>query len=358
MPRIVLIPLVALLVLPSIAAAQIVCRGDCDGDGTVDAGDLRTVIEAVFDPAPAEICPSLGGILSGPATVSDLLESVLEVDEICAASDPPVIEPPAVYRTYPDFDIELPIIAHDPLGPLTYESPDLPDGASLDPVSGIFRWRPSAEQIGPFYVSIRVTNGGTPPASAVTTLALRVMPRDGCVIDPECDPASGCTNTLPPPSEPCCTPVENREPIADVLADCPGGALLMVGRNTMSGFGRIRNCDHVRLAGLTQAGVTVRVNIAARCVTPGQIFVVSARMTSARGLHLDRQEAVVMTPVALGFLQRIGLNLPTVNTSMELEQQEANLTVSVRDPATDLLLTEEIRVILQHDALPDLPDAF
>src|SRR5207247_836353 len=50
-----------------------------------------------------------------------------------------------------------------------------PAGASIDSASGVFAWRPSESQ-GPaaFSVTIRVTDNGSPPASAAETITITV----------------------------------------------------------------------------------------------------------------------------------------------------------------------------------------
>lgn len=360
--RLLRILAVAALLVPALAASQqFDCRGDCDGDGMVDEEDLRLGIEALFDPEPGVLCDALVGGDESRATAADVLAAVRQSGDECPVVEPPMIAPLAVYRTYPEFPIELPIVAEDPHGPLVFEADDLPEGASLDAQTGVFRWLPRQDQVGPFYVPIRVTNQADPPATAERTLALHVAPQDGCSATPDCDPATGCTNTLPPLDQPCCTagPAEVR--VAEVVADCPEGGVLMVGRNVQSGFGRLHNCDRIRLSGATQAGVVVRVNLAARCVNTRQFLIVDSRLETATGVYIDRRnvDVIVLTRTDTGFLQYPNLSLGTRDTSMALNDQEANLTITLREPFEGgIELTETVRVILGHDLLPDLPDSF
>ena len=104
-----------------------------------------------------------------------------------------------VYRTYAGYPIELPIDASDLVGDvLTYAADDLPDGAQLDPASGVFSWTPAADQLGPFYVPFTVSDAGTPPQSVPGQLVFAVAPPDPCTVV-TCDPATGC-------QERCCRP--------------------------------------------------------------------------------------------------------------------------------------------------------
>lgn len=47
-----------------------------------------------------------------------------------------------------------------PANQLTFSLIDAPEGASIDPDTGIFTWTPSATQSGTYYITIRVTDGG------------------------------------------------------------------------------------------------------------------------------------------------------------------------------------------------------
>ena len=337
--------------LPAAADAQ--CAGDCNDDFAVDDGDLAVVVNAIFDPEPTLICPDL--VLQGtPARASELVQAVINTANACIANTAPAIPAHDVYRSYSGYEIALPIAAEDPDGPLTYSADQLPEGALLEPDTGILRWMPSQDQIGPFYVPFRVTDSGLPPATTEGTLALRITPLDSCSI-PSCDPASGCTSTLPPLTEPCCSqgPVAR---VAEVLFDCPEGRVLMVGRNHGVGFGRMQNCDKLRLQKVTQAGVSVIVHIAARCFKVNELVRLHALIESPLGLHTARIETIILRPTNSGFDQRLNLRLPMVGTMPEIEGMEANVTLTLEDPFGDLEVSETLRLLLTHTPIPDLPD--
>lgn len=333
------------------------CRGDCDDDGAVDDADLARAIQALFAPAEAEICPRLLGEGDPVPGANDLLAAISQRSASCEPNEAPVVESPPVYRTFAGAEIAVPIAAADPNLPLTFSAEDLPEGAAIDPSGGVFRWTPAADQASRYYVPIHVTDSGTPPLASETTLALRVSPQHACSIA-SCDPATGCTSSLPPLAEPCCAagPAEPR--IAEVVADCPAGAVLMIGRNVNSGFGRLQNCDPLRLIAFTQTGVSIRIHIAARCMTTGQVLILRARLETRDVLHIDREETIVMQPTGSPFSQRLNLALPVRDATMELEGQEANLSLTLRDPFTGVEVGETVRVVLRHGMLPDLPDVF
>ena len=53
-----------------------------------------------------------------------------------------------------------------------------PAGAALNPVNGLFSWRPSSAQtLGTHLITVRVTDDGAPPMSATSAFLVRVAPR-------------------------------------------------------------------------------------------------------------------------------------------------------------------------------------
>lgn len=343
--------LVLLLLLPPAARAELLCTGDCNGDLVVDDAEIAVAVASLFDEA-AQLCAGGGG--SSPATAADLLAAVRGHAKGCNTA--PVLAEHDVYRSYSGYEIALPLAADDPDGPLEYSSEDLPEGAVLEADTGILRWTPGAGQIGPFYIHYRVVDHGEPPAASDGVVGLRITPLDTCAI-PTCDPATGCTSTLPPLSEACCTegPVE-RTP--EVVIDCPGGKVLLIGRNTNTGFGRMQNCDQLRLLRQTQAGVTVRIHIAARCATVNQILTLHSTLDSPIQRHTDRLDTVILRPTSVGFDQRLNVTLDVRDAVPALEGMEANLSLALHDGLSGLDVGETIRVRLTHDPIADLPDLF
>jgi hypothetical protein len=56
--------------------------------------------------------------------------------------------------------------------------PGAPAGATINPVNGLFSWRPAAAQSpGTNLITVRVTDDGAPPMSGTTTFTVRVAPR-------------------------------------------------------------------------------------------------------------------------------------------------------------------------------------
>lgn len=343
-----LLPLLLVLGIPASSRSGEPPFPDCNADCEIDAGDVDLAVDSLFSPGPEELCPPL----AANPTAAGLLGLVRL--QSGPNADAPVVLPQDAYRTYPEREIALPIAAEDPDLPLVFGPFDLPDGAELG-ADGILRWIPAPEQLGPFYVPFLVVDGGRPPQCNEGTLSFRVNPPDPCA-EPTCDPASGCVSALPPLSEPCCGEPAAR--VGEPEGPCPGSRVLMIGRNTDGGFGRLQNCDRLRLLAQSQLGVTVRIHLAARCVTTGVLLNVRSRLETDGIIHTDREDAVVMQPSVAGFAQRVNLSLAVRNASMELNDKEANLTVEVTDPFTDVVVTESLRLILTHDRLTDLPDVF
>lgn len=333
------------------------CRGDCDASGEVAEGDLALALTALFSPSSEDICPALPAAAEETPGAADLLAAIAQRAAGCEPGAPLEVAPPPILRSFSGLEIAVPIAATGGTPPLSYSAEDLPEGAALDPETGVFSWIPSPEQAARYTIPVSVTDGADPPDSATTTLNLRITPLDSCSI-PTCNPALGCSTTLPPLSEPCCTGGAAEPRVAEVVADCPDGAVVMIGRNVSSGFGRLENCDSLRLIAFTQAGVTIRIHLAARCFTTGQILLLKSRLETRDTLHTDREDTIVMQPTGVGFSQRINISLPVRDATMELEGQEANLSVELEDPFTGTIASESVRVILRHGALTDIPDVF
>lgn len=66
----------------------------------------------------------------------------------------------------------------NPIDVLTFSlDPGAPPGASIDPVTGIFTWTPGdADTNSVHYVTVRVTDDGSPPMSGTATFAVTVEP--------------------------------------------------------------------------------------------------------------------------------------------------------------------------------------
>lgn len=268
----------------------------------------------------------------------------------------PIIPPRPVYRSFPGLPIQFSIGASDPEGTtLHYAATNLPDGAQLDAGSGLFTWTPGSGQIGPFYVSLTVTNEAAPPTSASATLSFQISPPDDCVT-PMCDPQAGCQNTLVSLVTPCCV-AGPAPPLAQAIGDCPGGQVLFVGRNFLSGFGRLQDCDGLTVNTAGQGGTRyIRLNVEARCVrTDGAV--IRAQLNTAAGNLLDAtRKPSDLSLRADGYAEERSMAFPVQSANPAgLEGAAANLTITLTD-ANNLVLTTEVRVVLTQNVLPDLPD--
>jgi hypothetical protein len=55
--------------------------------------------------------------------------------------------------------------------------PGAPAGTSIGPTNGIFTWTPNESQIGTNEITVRVTDDGVPPLSAMQSFTVTVEPR-------------------------------------------------------------------------------------------------------------------------------------------------------------------------------------
>ena len=73
------------------------------------------------------------------------------------------------FLTAADYDLPAQTLGFVPIG-------SLPEGATLDPVTGVFAWTPTEAQAPAVYqVRVRATDNGTPPLSAEATYTLNVL---------------------------------------------------------------------------------------------------------------------------------------------------------------------------------------
>lgn len=353
--------------------APALCTGDCDGDGRVTVSELVRGVRIALEIESAGTCSALDGDGNGAVTIAELVAAVRAAVEGCPPTPtatpspsptatatpqpnrPPQIPDPVVHRSFPGETIARPAGAVDPDGDtLTYFSGELPAGAVLDPASGVLSWVPAPEQLGPFYVPFTVTDSGTPPLSASGTFIFQIDPPDSCAIR-DCDPASGCTTVLPPPSEACCA-AEPQMRVPQATAPCPGGLAMFVGRN-LRGFGRLQNCDRLRVFMGFQGGNTVVLNVETRCLTIGAPMTVRARLDTAEQTLFDRIDPVLFENRGDGWAEAVllGYGIDPAVDPLSLEGQEANLTVRVthRDGTS---LEQSVRVVLTTEPLEDLPD--
>jgi hypothetical protein len=367
---------VTLLLSASLGCAHAVAgpllRGDITRDGRVDVSDPVALLGFLFlgDPPP-ECEPLADANDDGRLDVSDPVYILsflflggpripeLDPDE-AAKCDPhpnqaPVLPPQHVVRSYPGFPLEIPIGAVDPDGDaLRYAASNLPAGAVFDDLAGVFRWTPAAEQLGPFYIPFAVCDNGSPALVTRGVLVFRIAVLGPCA-RPRCDPGLGCDDDVAPLGEACCQ-AEPEVRLAEPAAGCPGGRVLHVGRD-LNGFGRLENCDWLRVAPLGQGGHIVRLNVEARCINADQPVAVRLRLETPTHLLFDRESARVPHLREDGFAERLGFAMGVAEQVpiAEIEGAEALLTCILTD-AGGVQIERRLRVVLTRGPLPDLPE--
>ena len=290
-----------------------------------------------------------------PARSSDGHFRLVIVERDSLENQAPSIPARGIHRSFVGMPIEFLVGGSDPDGDeISYEVENLPDGASLDAESGRFVWTPAEDQLGPFYVPVKATDTGVPPAEVEAVLLFRISPHDPCFRG-TCDAETGCVEGLPALEEACCGD-EPEVRIAEPVADCPEGRVLYVGRNRR-GFGRIQNCDRLRVTPFGQGGHTVSLNVEARCVDHMRPISVRFRLETEEYLLFDRESSGPGQLRSDGFVQRIGFFMEVDRTIpvFALEATPALLTCVLTD-AVGVRLERRIRVILTRAFLSDLPE--
>lgn len=263
-----------------------------------------------------------------------------------------------VYRTFPGFEMRVPLPATDPEGDeLICEVPALPEGATLESANQTVTWVPSPLQIGPFSIPFTCWDSAQPPAAVNGELLVKVLPRDACTV-PECDPLHGCETAVLGLDRNCCM-AEAEPRISEPVAQCPAGRVMFLGRND-SGFGRLQNCDVLRMYVQLQTGAHIRFHVEARCLNTAHPVALRARLESAsRGVLLDvTAPRLVLQPRPDGFAERrhIAMAIGGAGPFFDLENAEANFSVTVTD-ADAVSVSNTVRVILTSTPHPDLPEA-
>jgi hypothetical protein len=366
----VLLALLLLFVGGALGAPAPILRGDSDSDGEVLITDPIFLLNFLFlGGSPPRCDPVADADDDGEVIITDAIyiltflfiggaaPPALSEDEVsaCAANEAPVLPPRPVYRAYAGAPVEFPIGASDPEGDsILYEALDFPAGAELDPETGMLHWTPAPDQLGPFYLEFAASDTWDPPASTAGILIFQVEVADACA-ELSCDPAAGCQAVLRPLGQICCGG-EPQTRVSEPSAGCPGGRVAYLGRN-MFGFGRIRNCDRLRLAALGQGGVQANLNFEARCLNITQPVGLRARLETADELLFDLTAQRTLVPKAGGFAERRGVAFPTEPLAdiFGLEGKEANLTAWLTD-RDGVVLEVKVRVVLTLDHLPDLPE--
>ena len=417
----------AVMASVAVAQRATACIGDCNGDGEVTVNELVTGVNIALDNAGVDACPSFDRNGDSTVTVDEILSGVNALLAGCPATPtrtpnatvsatvhasvtpaatatatasatatgtptdtasptltatatptasatatptetatptpnlPPLLPTFGVYRAYAGYPIQFPIGASDPEGgALTYMTAALPAGAQLDAGTGVFSWTPTAAQLGPFYLPFTVSDDGSPAQSSPGQLVFGVSKPIACR-SVTCDPAGGCQSTLPMPLTGCCGGAALPR-VAEPVSDCPGARVVFAGRNVF-GFGKLQDCDQLRLINFGQTGANLRINVETRCMrTDDAPVVVHARLESSSLLHtivVDDDATVNMQPGPDGYAQRLqqGVQMPVRGGGpyFDLEGAEANLTVTVSD-FNGVQVAQSLRVVLTFQTLADLPE--
>ncbi len=290
------------------------------------------------------------------------------------ASAPPDVASFGIYRGYPGEPVDFAIAASDPDGTaVEFFASSLPPGASLGASSGVFSWLPGGADVGDFAIDVVVRDEDFEETSRV--LLFQIAPQDSCNV-PVCDPALGCSPTLPPvpgPGEPdtaCCVaePSERvAEPSHPTLA-CPEAEVLYVGRNQV-GFGRVQNCDKLQLIPFAQGGANLIFHVEARCVTEQVGIDVEVHLVDGSDESLiasytphctqpSDPECVTLTPQPDGFQRFLGLSYFVFSDefdAFQLEGREVDLRVRLTD-LNGVVLERQHRLTLTVQELADLPN--
>lgn len=369
------------------------CTGDCNGDGEVRINELLRGVNIALAVLPLSTCSVFDRNSDRKVTIDELVAAVSAAISGCSRSAAtasvvptppetpsatgtatptptatvkpttapgtiaaPVIPRRGVYHCYPGYEIGVPIAASDPQGTALHYTPSvLPQGAQLNASTGVLSWIPGTDQIGPFYVPFTVTNETVPPASAQGTLALQISPPDPCGV-PACDPATGCQSMPLPLSRKCCTGVPQVR-VAQAIAECPEGRVVFIGRNN-TGFGRLQNCDRLRVINFLQAGASVRFHVETRCVDTGHPATLHVRLETNSRVLFDQEQAIILRPRNDGYAERLAVVFPVSGPGpfTEFEAAEAQLAVEATD-ADGLRVESQLRLTLTLNALDDLPES-
>lgn len=358
------------------------CPGDCDGDQLVVVGEIVTGVRIALGTDALSACANLDRDESGRVTIDENLSAVGASLDGCPITpsptptatatptatltptptpSPTVNLPPElvcteIYKAFANNRIEFPMPVHDPDGgSLRFRSSALPFGAELEESTGVLRWRPGVGDVGSYYVPYTVEDLADPPNVTTGQLVIQVVPLDACTL-PVCEPALGCHGELIPLEQLCCI---GEPPIrlGDPVVTCPGGRALHVGRNRVSGFGRLKNCDILRVRNFSQTGASMSLNFEASCIDTTRLVDIRVRVETATRLLFDETATLFLTPQSDGYARVFDLPFPVLGPGpfFEFEGADALVTVALTD-GNGLVLEEQVRPVLTFDVPPDVAD--
>jgi hypothetical protein len=388
-------------------SAGAICPGDCDGSGDVGISELVKGVNIALGSSPLTDCPAFNTNGDDMVSVSELVAAVNAALNSCPPESPtatvaatstasppptitatptatptatqtstdtptatptvtatinqaPVLPTASIYRTYPGLPISLPIGAVDPEGsPVRCAVQNLPAGAAFDEQSNVLSWTPADDQLGPFYLPFTCMDDATPPGASDGQLTFKVSALDSCAM-PSCDPATGCTSTLPPVGQTCCASGPAAR-VAEPVAGCPEGRVLYIGQSaSIDGFGRIQNCDVLVIKNMEQSSAELQFHVQTRCLNTLVNVRMHARLESNSARHplvFDVEAApFLLAQLDDGWAIRRARRFSIPNPPyVDMQGAEANLTVTMTDSA-NVSVTESVRVRLSFTPHPDLPD--
>jgi hypothetical protein len=123
-----------------------------------------------------------------PAQASSVTITITVTDE----SRAPIIAPVEDRTVAEGGPVAFALTAVDPDGtPISWSSPQLPAGATLDPVGGAFAWTPRYDQSGTYPLTFTATDAGVPARSSSVTVTIHVGDPDAPI----------CTETFDVPGD-------------------------------------------------------------------------------------------------------------------------------------------------------------
>ena len=127
---------------------------------------------------------------SNSANASGLLSNVMS--RLPDTNLPPIIDPVSNQTVLKGQTLQFTVPASDPDNdPITFSAASLPNGATIDPSTGVFSWTPNVTQAGSYPINFTVTDARGMSASTSTIINVIGSPLDGLVHEWKLDDGSG-----------------------------------------------------------------------------------------------------------------------------------------------------------------------
>lgn len=220
-------------------------------------------------------------------------------------------------------------------------------------------WTPVEEDLGTHLVQVRCHDARHAAAPAEGSVVFTVSGPNACV-EPQCNPASGCSRLLASLDAPCCDgppPLARLGPPPELPS--PAARALWVSEDVDGGFHLLRDCDWKFLRNQAQQSGQVRLKLRARCLSLDDRIRVRLRMeTPSRGK--DGTQPAVDAEFLVRFFDAgndevysgvIPFDILGPRPYFDLQDAEANVTVQVRD-ALNNTANESLRLRLTFTPIP------